>query len=106
MADRYEFLRTTEVDGKVVALIADTAVLGTAGVTSLRQAFAAHAAPKIRSGVMTLTAEQLRERLPVLEEQGMTRSAQAYTKALESIDARNKKKRAEVDLQAGMGSAR
>lgn len=87
MTDRYAFLRTTELEGKIVALMADSEVLGDAGVNSLRQAFTAHASPISRAGVMIMTADQLKERLPELEKQpGMTKSIVAFKRAIECID--------------------
>jgi hypothetical protein len=86
MKDRYAFLRTTEMDGKIVALMGDREILGDSMVTSLRQAFAAHASPISRSGVMTMTADQLRERLPELEKHAMPESVAAYKRAIECID--------------------
>jgi len=85
MEDRYEFLRTTEHEGKVVALIGDRTVLGEAGIKSMRMAFNVHAAPRSRQGVLTLTAEQLQERLPELESHGLKESAAAYRRAIECI---------------------
>ena len=85
MEDRYVFLKTTENEGRVVALMGDKHVLGEAGVQSMRLAFNAHAAPLTRAGVLTMTADQLRERLPLLQEQGMTESASAFTKAIDCI---------------------
>lgn len=91
MEDRYVFLRTTEKDGHTIALIGDSHVLGAAGIDSLRRAFAAHAAPLTRAGVLPMSADQLRERLPELEKQGMQNSVAAFQRALQRIDERNGK---------------
>ena len=89
MSDRYEFLKTTEHNGQIVALIADREHLGgEAGVSDLRKAFKAHAAPMIRTGVIPMTIGQLRERLPELKKQGLTNSAAAFTRAIEVVESK------------------
>jgi hypothetical protein len=91
MKDRYVFLRTAEHDGQVVALIGDQETLGEAGVRSLRLAFTAHAAPISRAGILTMTVEQLRERMPELERHGMTQSMAAFTRAIECVEKKSSK---------------
>lgn len=88
MKDGLRFLRTTEHDGKIVALLADENVLGEGGVKSLQSAFNAHAKPLIRQGVTMLTKEQLQERMPKLVEAGLEKSAEAFRTALVRIDQR------------------
>lgn len=91
MTDRYSFLRTTERDGQLVAMFADQARLGESGVKSLRHAFAAHASPLIREGVVIYTPDQMREHLPDLEKRGMTNSVAAFNRALQVIDEKTRK---------------
>ncbi|MCE9506755.1 MAG: hypothetical protein K8R48_00355 [Alphaproteobacteria bacterium] len=91
MKDRYVFLRTAEKDGKVVALIGDSKILGDAGIRSLRLAFTAHATPISRAGVLTMTAEQLTKRLPELEEKKMHESAEAFRRAIECVEKKSGK---------------
>jgi hypothetical protein len=89
MKDRYVFLRTAEKDGKAVALMGDSEILGDSGVNSLRLAFRAHAAPISRAGVTAVTAEQLKERLPELEKKKMHNSVEAYKRAIECVEKKS-----------------
>lgn len=88
MSDRYRFLKTTEREGRVVAMIADVDRIGEAGVSSMRNAFRAHANPIIRDGVVLMNADQLRERLPELEHHGMANSVAAFQRAIQCISDR------------------
>jgi hypothetical protein len=90
MKDRYVFLKTGQrSDGEPVALIGDQEILGAGGVSDLRNAFRAHAAPRARTGVLTLTAAELESRIPELEKQGMTESVKAFRRAMHCINKKN-----------------
>jgi len=91
---RYVFLKTIPAqnkDGTFVALIADAQILGEGGVRSMQLAFNAHAAPLSRKGLLPMTAEQLVQRLPELEEQGLDKSMAAFQRAIECVHKKNEK---------------
>ncbi len=86
MSDTYHFLKTTEHDGRIMALMGDADRLGgEAGVSALRSSFRANAAPHLRGGVIPMSIDQLRERLPELEQHGMVKSASAFRRAIQCI---------------------
>lgn len=88
MSDKYRFLKTTEKDGHVLALIGDQDVLGEGGIDSLRKAFNAHASPLMREGVMALTKEQVQALLNTIDNVEMPESGSAFRRALVCIDAK------------------
>jgi len=89
MKDRYVFLKTAEHNGEIVALFADREKLGDSDISAFQLAFRAHASPKSRAGILTMTAEQLQERLPELEKHEMTKSVAAFKRAIECIDKKS-----------------
>ncbi|MBI3441370.1 MAG: hypothetical protein HY052_06175 [Proteobacteria bacterium] len=86
---RYVFLKTVEKGGVYSALIADSGVLSKGQIDSIKNAFNAHAAPLMRAGILPMTAKQLKERIPVLKEQGLDKSVAAFERAIECVDAKN-----------------
>ena len=86
---RYHFLKTTTSrEGGFIALIADAEKVD---VNSLRCAFNAHVSPVMREGILAMTAEQLKQRLPELKKQGMNQSLAAFEKALGALENRDLK---------------
>ena len=109
MTDRYAFLRTTKNHaGEIVALIGDIEVIGEDGVKSLLQAFNAHAAPRIRSGVLTLTEAGVKELRKHVEASGkeMPKSMAALDRAVERIQKMKGGGDAKVQQQPTTMSAR
>ena len=86
---RYVFLRTTEQDGKFIALMADRYQIGDMGISSLQMAFKAHASPVSRAGILPMTAEQLKQRIPDLQQHGLHQSVDAFCTALACVNKKN-----------------
>lgn len=94
-AQKLHFIKTVERQNGWQAMIADAEFIGgLAGVKALRSASKisdTFNGMRIRGGVHFYTAEQLQTRLPDLEKQGMDKSAAAFRRALECINARQSK---------------